>query len=62
MTSFYRRKDGKDMNMQYCPDNRQKPPAEPRILTQDPPSPGRVTPSDRFCSIRSPCGPFRFRL
>ena len=48
MTSFYRRKDGKDMNMQYCPDNRQKPPAEPRILTQDPPSPGRVTPSDRF--------------
>ena len=46
--SVYRRKDGKDMNMQYCPDNRQKPPAEPRILTQDPPSPGRVTPSDRF--------------
>lgn len=42
MVSFYRRTDGKDMNMQYSLDNIYKKDIPARVLTHEPPTAGRI--------------------
>ena len=42
MKSFYRRTDGKDMNMQYSPDNLFTKPIPPRIITEKGPAAARI--------------------